>query len=341
MNSKKSKKSKKHLIVLSNGLWGQSHHFESLQFELEERLKFSNDGHYVIHASTSNQLFDTYHGIDICGDRLKDELDDLVRTKYPGDLEAVSFISHSMGGLIARNAVHKMHDESSRQLIIGGFRVQPMHYCSLATPHVGFSTENRKGEETVPLARWLPFGRKLAPFVSSAMLGDAGEQFFHRDHSKIIMKMAGDEYLKSLASFKTRTCYGNITGDHLVGWGNSSLRSPDELKETRLCIDNATTKENRKHRGVVREDDLRLASTPFGDELKLQQKVSSQQEALENLKRLGWRRIDVSFRDARWLPWLAHQHIMVQRKRINQVGRDTVRHVAEQIYLMETELENP
>ena len=316
---------KKHLIVLSNGLWGQARHWDTVQHCLVERLKdLRDDRDYVVHVSTSNQRLDTYRGIDVCGDRLKDELDELVRVEHP-DAEVISFLSHSMGGLIARNAVHKLFDRESKKLVVGGCHLEPMHYCSLATPHVGFADQ-----EVCPLSRawWLPFSSTLVPFVSSRVLGDAGKQFFHRDESRLIMTMASEEWLQGLGAFKTRTCYGNVCGDHLVGWGNSSLRLGDELREIEATLE--AQGDTLRHRGVVWEEspDAAVARGTLAPH------VTSQDDAIRNLQALGWRRIDVSFRDAP-LSGLAHQHIMVQRKRLNRIGRDTARHVAEQFHTYE------
>lgn len=35
--------------------------------------------------------------------------------------------------------------------------------------------------------------------------------------------------MSALGAFETRTLYANSSGDHLVGWANSSLRSLQEL----------------------------------------------------------------------------------------------------------------
>ena len=36
-------------------------------------------------------------------------------------------------------------------------------------------------------------------------------------------------YLPALASFKERTCYGNIRGDHVVAWENATIRRKMDL----------------------------------------------------------------------------------------------------------------
>ena len=335
------KRKGKHLIVLANGLWGQAAHWDVVKTAIDQRLRSTSSRRYHVHVSKSNQLFDTYAGIDACGDRLKRELDELVRMEH-ADADAISFIGHSMGGLITRSAVAKAYDREKKKVVLGGRELEPTHFVSLATPHVGFGDSER-----CPLdnAWYIPFSRWVVPYVSSRILGETGKQFFNRDEDKLIMRMAGDDALQALGAFKTRTAYANVSGDHLVGWGGSSLRQKDEMAEARKSID---ALRDVKHRGVVREDALEAALSDKRTSEKEVQTPSSmnlgntvpetQDEAMANISRLGWRRVDVNWKDAR-LPGLAHQHIMAQRKRINGVGKETARHVAEQLYRYEEHFE--
>lgn len=341
---------KKHLIVLCNGLWGRSKHWSSVVQALQEQLDRQQEHReYQIHASTANQLFDTYAGVDVCGNKLAEELK--VVLKGTDDFGKISFIGHSMGGLIARNAVKKMFDKDT-QSILG---LEPCHFVTLATPHVGFVPSH---SEDVPLSGWLkrflPSKSKKVvdisvPFLTSYFLGEAGKQFFYRDGGDgklpLLYDMSKEHWLDSLRAFKTRTCYGNMTGDHLVGWGNSSIRSEEELKSIQI---HDAEMGRVKRLGVVREDPIECAwSYPVDDhmgslsqssataKISIQDPQSFQTAAMNNLKTLGWRRIDVCFRDApSW--YLSHQHIMVQRPMINGIGMATARHLAEQISLMES-----
>jgi pimeloyl-ACP methyl ester carboxylesterase len=288
---------------------------------------------YHVHVSNSNQLFDTYAGVDTCGDRLCRELDELVRSEEHADAECISFIGHSMGGLITRNAVAKAYDRKTKKLVLGGRPLEPTHFLSLATPHLGFADAERCPMES---AWYIPFSRRLVPFVSSRVLGEAGRQFFHRDESKLILRMASHEQLEGLRAFKTRTAYGNVSGDHLVGWGNASLRDELEMDAVRAEIE---ALRDVKHRGVVREDAVDAAWRGCDDRWSHPRSSpgaapESQAAARANISSLGWRRVDVSFRDAR-LSGLAHQHIMTQRKRLNAIGEQTARHVAQSFALYE------
>lgn len=337
-----------HLVVLVNGLWGQAKHFDTMKRALYDSL---GDENYCIHASKSNQLFATYDGIDACGRRLADEIEEIVANSRK-NLGKISFIGHSMGGLISRNAIAKLFDRESGTLC----GLEPQHFITLATPHVGF--DHRHESAGLPLTSWVsryvPLGGEtvgglldsLAPGIASAFLGKSGAEFFHRDdvddHS-IMYRMSFDHenekelYVSSLRRFRTRTVYANISGDHLVGWANSSLRTQEEQSNLNKLLDETAI-------GVVREDPLEFAFSSeivSGSDIFNSERNSHPEErherieiALENLRKLGWRRIDVCYHGSR-IPFLSHQHIMVQRPLINSVGYSTVQHLSAQFARME------
>ncbi|PRW45615.1 alpha beta-hydrolases superfamily [Chlorella sorokiniana] len=58
-------------------------------------------------------------------------------------------------------------------------------------------------------------------------------------------------FMSALSAFETRTLYANSSGDHLVGWANSSLRRLHELPP-----------KNGRGTGVIREDPLEFAWRP-------------------------------------------------------------------------------
>ena len=203
----------------------------------------------------------TYQGIDVCGDRLVEELGEVLAT-HPS-LQEISFVGHSMGGLIARYAAGQLFDPETRLI---ADRLRPVHYVSLATPHLGCDLQ--PGICEVPLVSWLcappvvgrAIGFVVRPFVSGVVcrhLRRSGRQFFLTDGddgvAPLIERLAKDEdarggrYLAALAAFETRTLYANVSGDHLVSWTNASLRERHELPQIA---------EARRACGVVREEPL-------------------------------------------------------------------------------------
>lgn len=88
------------------------------------------------HAGGFSPPPQTYHGIDGCGDRLVQEILELVAA-HP-ELQELSIIGHSMGGLIARYAVGRLYDPETG-LLAGQLR--PVHFISMACPHCGCVAE--------------------------------------------------------------------------------------------------------------------------------------------------------------------------------------------------------
>lgn len=177
-----------------------------------------------------------------------------------------------MGGLISRYAIGELYDAETGTLA----GLKPSHYVSLATPHCGCVAG--PGEAQVPLFAWMDavpaVGGMLSrtvtalsrPYVS-IVLGRTGKQFFLLDRDgggpPFMYRLACDWpgegllFLTALSRFETRTVYANRSGDHLVGWANSSLRRLSELPD-----DDRKSGRGKGGRGVVREDPLEWAWAP-------------------------------------------------------------------------------
>jgi pimeloyl-ACP methyl ester carboxylesterase len=246
--------SSRHLVVMVNGLFGSRANWKVIASLLQAHLDVHST---ILHISTSNEFTATYEGIDTCGRRLANEIRDVV--KKHAELERISILGHSMGGLISRYALGELYDRASNT--ISGLK--PTHFVALATPHIGCGVE--PGPAQVPLVAWSAAaglsgiaGTIAAPFASFAF-GRSGAQFFFQDRSvdkpPLLYRLAHDcskeglFFKSALMAFETRTCYANRSGDHLVGWANSSLRRVEELPHI----------PTPKGRGVVREDPLEWA----------------------------------------------------------------------------------
>lgn len=359
----------RHLVVLVNGLFGSRANWRVISGLLAAHL---DPEEALVHVSCVNEFTSTYHGIDTCGERLAQEIRDLVEIKHP-TVRRISVIGHSMGGLIARYALGVLFDH--RTGLVAG--CQPSHFMALVTPHLG--CQSTHGPAQVPLISWssrLPGLQRvtssIAIPVSSGLFGRSGQQFFLRDRDgaspPLLYRLAHDcpeegrYYWSALAAFESRTVYANRSGDHLVGWANASLRYPDELADE-LHSENFKQRNHQKRhkqywwswrggRGVVYEDPLEFA---FGqnwedsDDKNKKGSLATLQSmpctdkaheeyinaSLGSLRRLPWRRVDVCFA-AGFLPMLAHQHIQAQRPWINFVGKATATHVARQMAAMES-----
>ena len=174
--------------MLVHGLWGRPSDWDVVAERLDEhkqRLEGAGTGggkgereerqqqqeHLRVLKSRANARRLTLDGIDVCASRLAAEVRAAVaeeRKKFGEEarLERVSFVGHSMGGLIARAAVAELLDNelldtgdgdgkggdegeeggartataTTKKLTLAG-GLLPAHFVSIATPHLGCHAE--------------------------------------------------------------------------------------------------------------------------------------------------------------------------------------------------------
>ncbi|KAL1805755.1 hypothetical protein ACET3Z_028823 [Daucus carota] len=198
----------------------------------------------VVHCSESNHSMLTFDGVDVMGSRLADEVLSVIK-RHPG-LQKISFISHSLGGLVSRYAIAKLYtedsleekcevkgespyrEENARGTIAG---LEPVNFITSATPHLGC-----RGHRQIPMFCGILAIEKAATNVSW-LLGRTGKHLFLTDTNDgkppLLLQMVHDcedlKFISALQSFKRRVAYANARFDHIVGWSTSSLRRRNEL----------------------------------------------------------------------------------------------------------------
>ncbi|KAF5740098.1 putative lipase [Tripterygium wilfordii] len=141
-----------HLVIMINGIIGSA---QNWRFAAKQFLK-----HYprdlVVHCSESNSSMLTFDGVDVMGKRLAEEVITVI--KHHPTVQKISFVGHSLGGLVARYAIAKLygldisrvsqgngasqtdglgdkcHEEKFRCKIAG---LEPVNFITSATPHLG------------------------------------------------------------------------------------------------------------------------------------------------------------------------------------------------------------
>ncbi|KAK8976768.1 hypothetical protein V6N11_047538 [Hibiscus sabdariffa] len=229
-----------HLLVLVHGILASPSDWTYAEAELKRRL----GRNFLIYASSVNSHTKTFAGIDGAGKRLADEVLQVVNKTE--SLKRISFLAHSLGGLLARYAIAMLYSESdssgtlsdsvidssvpSRRGMIAG--QEPISFITLATPHLGV-----RGRKQLPFLLGVPFLEKLAPPVAPFVVGRTGKQLFLTDgkpsRPPLLLRMASDcedgKFLSALRAFKSRTLYANVSYDYMVGWRTSSIRREKEL----------------------------------------------------------------------------------------------------------------
>ncbi|KAF8108039.1 hypothetical protein N665_0115s0051 [Sinapis alba] len=317
-----------HLVVMVNGLIGSA---QNWRFAAKQMLKkYPQD--LVVHCSKRNHSTQTFDGVDVMGERLAEEVRSVIK-RHPS-LQKISFVGHSLGGLIARYAVACLYEQESRQDLpqnseepkerIGG--LEPVYFITSATPHLG-----SRGHKQVPLFSGSRTLERLATRMSWC-LGKTGKHLFLADGDDgkppLLLRMVTDrrnlKFISALRCFKRRIAYANTSFDHLVGWSTSSIRRRSELPKLQRGpvndkyphIVNVEAPGTSRNHEEVRSETNSNGSNNFDME----------EEMIRELTKMSWERVDVSFRGT-VQRFLAHNTIQVKTKMINSAGADVIQHM--------------
>ncbi|KAK9047576.1 hypothetical protein V6N11_053415 [Hibiscus sabdariffa] len=227
-----------HLVVMVNGLIGSA---QNWRFTAKQFLKnYPED--VIVHCSERNSSMLTFDGVDVMGDRLAEEVKSVI-SRHPS-VQKISFVGHSLGGLIARYAIARLFEQDLTQensQTNGGCRtdqlgdswpegklkgkiagLEPMNFITLASPHLG-----SRWHRQVPLFHGSHVLEKVAT-RTSWFLGRTGKHLFLTDGKDgkppLLLRMVSDCKDLKFILFKNLTPFLDI-----VGWSTSSLRRRDEL----------------------------------------------------------------------------------------------------------------
>ncbi|RZC12671.1 uncharacterized protein [Glycine max] len=345
-----------HLLVLVHGILGDWTYAEA---ELKRRL----GKNFLIYVSSSNTYTKTFSGIDGAGKRLADEVLQVV--KKTKNLKRISFLAHSLGGLFARYAIAVLYslDTYSRDqpgnlansvtgnsqgtsLSRGGMiaGLEPINFITLATPHLGV-----RGKKQLPFLLGVPILEKLAAPIAPFFVGQTGSQLFltdgKPDKPPLLLRMASDsddgKFLSALGAFTCRIIYANVSYDHMVGWRTSSIRRETELsKPPRKSLDGYKHVVDVEYCPPVPSDGPKFPPKAVKAKKAAQNAPNTQNtveyheivedEMIQGLQQLGWKKVDVSFHSAFW-PFFAHNNIHVKNEWLHNAGVGVIAHVADSL----------
>uniref|UniRef100_A0A6U3BZN6 DUF676 domain-containing protein n=1 Tax=Paramoeba aestuarina TaxID=180227 RepID=A0A6U3BZN6_9EUKA len=208
-----------HLVVLAHGLAGAATDLAMVGKCLKDR--FSK----IITLGASSYEGRTTEGVDICGQCLTTEVlkfiaehEEKVRKGKATELTKISFIGHSMGGLISRFSVGLLRE--------GGLfnKLEPISLITLATPHLG--TRRRANNWWNPIINYS---------TACWPLGKTGQQLVLDDPGSLLHLLADPDqmFFQALSVFKRKTLYSNVWGDLVVPYSTAaiSLFNPYKLTE--------------------------------------------------------------------------------------------------------------
>ncbi|KAK1441489.1 hypothetical protein QVD17_07419 [Tagetes erecta] len=338
-----------HLVVMVNGLIGSA---KDWRYAAKQFLKkYPND--LIVHCSKCNSALATLDGVDVMGTRLADEVISVIQ-RHP-NLHKISFIGHSLGGLIARYAVAKLYTqdcanescerngnaEKLEQSVteveleqksngkIGG--LEPINFITVASPHLG-----SRGHRQVPMFCGIRSLERLG-YHTSGVLRRTGRHVYLKDkidgQPPLLVRMASDtedlKFISALQSFKRRVVYANVLSDHLVGWSTSSIRRRSELPKRKNLARSGRYPHIMKEGGV----DTPKHEGSIDQANSHKTKTASMEETMiRGLSKLCWERVDVSFKGSKQR-YLAHNTIQVNNPWMNSDGADVIQHMVDNFFV--------
>jgi len=150
------------------------------------------------------------------------------------NLRKISFVAHSLGGLVTRYAIGKLYEPATietssldtdklndEQKIPGAGEIaglEPINFITSATPHLG-----SRWNKQLPFLFGVPLLEKTVAGAAHFIVGRTGKHLFltDRDDGKppLLVRMVEDcddgKFMSALRSFKRRVAYANVTYDRI------------------------------------------------------------------------------------------------------------------------------
>ncbi|CAO2202041.1 unnamed protein product [Urochloa humidicola] len=315
-----------HLVIMVNGLVGSA---EDWKFAAEQFVMRMPDK-VIVHRSQCNSATQTFDGVDLMGERLANEVLSVVEQR--SGVKKISFVAHSLGGLVARYAIGRLYEPNNRNMSSGKSRdgvenlegliagLEPMNFITFASPHLGSS-----GNKQLPFLCGLPFLERRASETAHLIVGRTGKHLFLTDNDDgrrpLLLRMVDDcddlQFRSALRSFKRRVAYANANFDHMVGWRTSSIRRQHELPKHRLLVRD----EKYPHIVYVEKEVTNNNETEAHANI-----YDPEEEMIRGLTQVPWERVDVSFQKSSQR-LVAHNTIQVKSYWLNSDGADVINHM--------------
>ncbi|KAB5573365.1 hypothetical protein DKX38_000559 [Salix brachista] len=270
-----------HLVIMVHGILGSK---ADWKFGAEQFVRTLPDKVFV-HCSEKNMFKLTLDGVDVMGERLAEEVLEVIQRKQ--NLRKISFVAHSVGGLVARYAIGRLYrppkkenvedfidgtNEDDVKATIGG--LEPMNFITVATPHLG-----SRGNKQVPFLFGVPAFEKAASLFIHWIFKRTGRHLFLTDddennNTPLLKRLIGD-------------C-------DIVGWRTSSIRRNYELPKWEDYV-------NKEYPHIVYEEHCKACDAEQSELISTADDGLDklEEELVIGLSRVSWEKVDVSFHASR------------------------------------------
>eukprot|EP00268_Persea_americana_P067521 TRINITY_DN9306_c0_g2_i1.p1 TRINITY_DN9306_c0_g2~~TRINITY_DN9306_c0_g2_i1.p1 ORF type:complete len:361 (-),score=72.33 TRINITY_DN9306_c0_g2_i1:668-1750(-) len=324
-----------HLIIMVNGILGST---ADWKFAADQLVRAFPDK-VIVHCSERNVSKLTLDGVDVMGERLAEEVVELIQQKP--EVRKISFIAHSVGGLVARYAIGRLYrppsgresedlssgmtDVDTRGTIVG---LEAMNFITAATPHLG-----SRGHRQVPFLFGVPVFEKAASLVTPLIFRRTGSHLFLTDTDEggppLLQRMLDDcddlYFMTALRAFRRRVAYSNVAHDHIVGWRTSSIRRNSELPKWEVSV-------SERYPHIVYEERSKANDAEQGelDSDGDEGFDMIEEKLLGGLSRVSWEKVDVSFHACKQKS-AAHSVIQVKDHFLHWEGADVILHMIDHL----------
>ncbi|KAH7426814.1 hypothetical protein KP509_10G017800 [Ceratopteris richardii] len=273
------------------------------------------------------------------GHRLAEEVKEVV--KGCPNLTKISFVAHSLGGLIARYAIGQLFTHS--ETIPSGVQdaeqefcqplhgtilgLQPVNFVTVATPHIGL-----KGSWQLPFLCGFRFLERVASHTAHLIVGPTGRHLFLADGDKeqppLLQCMVSDcsqgLFMSGLQAFQQRVAYANCNYDYVVGWRTATFRRESEVPKLRK------KPLNPKYPHIIHIEDVPAETKECCSDSRPSSNPI-EENMISALRQMTWQRVDVCFVGT-LQKYDAHNTIQVKRQCM-QEGADVIAHMIDNFIL--------
>lgn len=226
-----------HLVILTHGLHSN---VSADMFYLKEQIDKANNDNIVVKGYFGN-IGKTERGIKYLGSRVAEYIVELV-TKNElynnGKVAKISFIGHSLGGLVQTFAIAYLQNNFPWFFK----NIRPINFITIASPLLGVANEN-------------PVYVKMA--LLAGVVGKTGQELglkvVENDSKPLLLLLPTGPTHRTLKMFLRRTVYANVANDGIVPLrtsallyldykGLSQIKCTSDVKRTDVKNGNSTDK---------------------------------------------------------------------------------------------------
>ncbi|KAF9922709.1 hypothetical protein FBU30_007166 [Linnemannia zychae] len=109
----------RHLLILNHGLWGNANHVKFIADQFKERL----GDRLLVYCAVANESKFTYDGVDICAQRLVQEIHNVIEViESGGDIEDLKCHKHKKGSKEESKSKSRKHKRSQKSSTTSDYR---------------------------------------------------------------------------------------------------------------------------------------------------------------------------------------------------------------------------